>query len=77
MDGFLCFFVSYLCSLTKGYEKHAKRLRKTGEGVDSQEGSNCESYMPYYIMGDGPSDDSPSWAVNLWRECGYYLHGFL
>ena len=23
--------------LTKGYEKHAKRLRKTGEGVDSQD----------------------------------------
>ncbi|KAJ3483167.1 hypothetical protein NLJ89_g12086 [Agrocybe chaxingu] len=51
--------------LKKSYQKQAKRLRKTGEGVD---GDEEREQMEYYIPAEGPNQSTPMEAVNLWRK---------
>jgi hypothetical protein len=55
-------------SLKNTYRKHAKRLRRTGEGVQENEDSSqgSEETHSFYIMGDGPCVETPPHAVNIW-----------
>jgi hypothetical protein len=42
---------------------HAKRLKKTGDGINDP---NNDMGPAFYIEGEGPDDYTPSHAVNIW-----------
>lgn len=57
--------------MTKAYSKLAKRLRQTGGGVqDDETGDQSErsqfQVLDFYIDADGPDENTPFEAVNLW-----------
>jgi hypothetical protein len=58
----------------KEYKTEAALLRQTGGGVqDNSEdrGQGDDSVrMRFYVPGDGPQEDTPEEAVNLW--CGFF-----
>lgn len=55
--------------LISEYQKYAKCLKKTGDGVDDP---NNDSGPTFYIEGGGPDQSTPQHAVNIWRMCFYY-----
>ena len=81
-------FLSHSCcdlfSLQKLYVKLHKRLKKTGEGVGSDQNEDAGGginedgtisvskgnhvYMAFYIPADGPTMDMDSQALNIWGK---------
>ncbi|KAF8059891.1 hypothetical protein FPV67DRAFT_1674386 [Lyophyllum atratum] len=53
-----------LDALISEYQKHVKRLRKTGKGVGGPE----ETMPAFFIEGAGPDESTPFEAVNIWDE---------
>ncbi|KAG5649379.1 hypothetical protein H0H81_004193 [Sphagnurus paluster] len=57
--------------LIKDYKKHSKRLIETGGGIrnepdENSGGDSAESTLSFYIYSDGPNDETPDFARNLW-----------
>ncbi|KAI0026358.1 hypothetical protein K488DRAFT_9105, partial [Vararia minispora EC-137] len=55
----------------KRYTEHAKKLQKTGSGVDAEQqqpSNNPVQYMDFYIYADGPDEETPDYAKNIWDE---------
>ncbi|KAI0027987.1 hypothetical protein K488DRAFT_59902, partial [Vararia minispora EC-137] len=60
----------------KKYTEHAKKLQKTGSGVDAEQqqpSNNPVQYMDFYIYADGPDDETPDYAKNIWGASLNYL----
>lgn len=58
-------------ALIKDYKKHSKRLIETGGGIrnepdENSGGDSAESTLSFYIYSDGPNDETPDFARNLW-----------
>ena len=57
------------------YQKHAKWLCQTGEGVNNDNGSQgSKETLSFYIMGDGPCVKTPPYAVNIWSASLFFVH---
>jgi hypothetical protein len=51
--------------LVSEYQKHAKQLQKTGDGINNPD--NADTTPPqFYIDGGGPDELTPHHAVNIW-----------
>ena len=55
--------------LVAEYQKHAKRLQKTGDGInnpDNPESVPDAAVPQFWIDGQGPDELTPEHAINIW-----------
>ena len=62
------FQLTILLSLTKKYKVHARRLRTTGEGVQSDANGNVSDneFFECYVPADGPNTTTTPKAQCIW-----------
>ncbi|KAI5986742.1 hypothetical protein EDC04DRAFT_2614987 [Pisolithus marmoratus] len=70
LDPVACVFLC--CSLTKLYQKFAKHLWTTGEGVRSDDGEGSDEsdneYFDCYVPASGPDETTTERARSIWDE---------
>ncbi|KAH9480938.1 hypothetical protein JR316_0007545 [Psilocybe cubensis] len=59
---------AYLDRLRKAYQKHATKLRQTGEGLNNTESESTEELLDYYVPPEGPDESTPTRIVNIWQQ---------
>ncbi|KAJ3725091.1 hypothetical protein C8R42DRAFT_539867, partial [Lentinula raphanica] len=66
-----------IASLTQSYRKHAKKLKITSNGKQKADENEDEEdldvlagdvHLKWYIGSDGPTDETPEKAKNLWAS---------
>ncbi|KAF8990349.1 hypothetical protein BDQ17DRAFT_1222666, partial [Cyathus striatus] len=50
------------------YKLHVKCLRCTGEGVGDKDNVPSEPTHDFYVTAQGPDENTPQEAVNIWEE---------